>query len=605
MPNFFNLFGKAEQNAARIAAKKLLQEGPEALTAAERALLSRSAEKVEQAAAGKIDEVLPSNFSSSGLEQQAGLSNKRALRDQLVEKEFQTLKQKGQQEIPLEPLPRNITGAPVSSDELTGTLSQTDAVPPPLPRMTPPPPPKVNFAELADTTIDVLPPPTASQSFLQKIMANKKKLAALGIGGATLYGMSEDEPQNPAAPQIASEVAPASEPIEEIPVLPQENAESSPIKQSALTKLETALQQPSQAFAARKPEIQDYDVGEGGIAAMEGLKQAQAAEEADIMASQLGNLGDIVGGAISGQGEQFKDYFDNQQKLAGRHVSRFKDMLTTQEQDPDSPMSKMFNDYAKQMGFNLKGRMSYAQGKELMPKLAAQFEKEQDRAFKGEENNLNRLVQLARIEEMKQTKADAKESKGEEQSNRFIERRADKLATHAKAFGELRQAKAMIDSAMKDPSGVKDVSALYSIIKALDPASVVREGEVALAGRAKGLWGNLSTQLSQITANPRLLNEKVIKDMASAIDDLYGIAEREYGLRRDVTFKQAKARGINEERFGELDPYFDSKGQVPEQKQETSAPKVKVKNNEDGRVKLLDADKAAQVLKNPKYSKVE
>lgn len=572
---------------------------------------------------GKAEQKLPGKFAATATEMEIAAAKKMAMdaerraaiqaADDRVEQRFQEYVRKHKEGIPLEQLDDNFTySSPAAGTQVSKT---TDAL-----LDGPPPPPRMDASELAPEQKlighdqssnalvkrapepEVLGTPNAPKSMPnmgdiaegeivspQKLIEYSQKDPAFGsrmlgwlkqnpgkaITGAVLTGVLLTGGGDGSQPPIDAELdkQPASEPAPEAPVAPQKAEEPIAEKTNALSKLEAALQQPQESLTA-KPEMKDYDVGEGGLPVMEGLKQAQAAEEEDLMRARYGRMGDTIGGAISGEGEQLGQFHEGLEKQAGRHVTRFKDMVAAQELDPDSPMSKMFNDYAKQMGFNIKGRMSYAQAKDLMPKLAAQFEKEQDRTFKGEENKLNRLVQLARIEEMKNAKGEAKEAKLDVRKDKFIDNAYKVLLKPAQEVQQILTAKQGIEEAIKSgQGGAPDVEILYNFIKLLDPGSVVREGEIKLSEQGMSLFGKIKAGIKNITGGD-ILDSRFRNQVYQMADRKVNSTVSNYKQLRNPLEKAALSRGITEDRFQEFDPMNEVVGSIPDAKEPAGSKQV-------------------------------
>jgi hypothetical protein len=83
----------------------------------------------------------------------------------------------------------------------------------------------------------------------------------------------------------------------------------------------------------------------------------------------------------------------------------------------------------------------------------------------------------------------------------------------------------------KTNSGVSDVAAVYQFIKALDPTSVVREGEIALLGEARSLLERLKGSATRVQQG-RTLTPKLLEDMQTAAKRLREIAHDNYAYRR-------------------------------------------------------------------------
>lgn len=95
--------------------------------------------------------------------------------------------------------------------------------------------------------------------------------------------------------------------------------------------------------------------------------------------------------------------------------------------------------------------------------------------------------------------------------------------------------KQAIDGIMNlDPgktNGVEELSAIYNMVKALDPTSVVREGEIDLLNQAQSLVGRLKTLAGKAQAG-HLITPAILTQMKEAAGKLQGIAKKTYDWRR-------------------------------------------------------------------------
>lgn len=73
-----------------------------------------------------------------------------------------------------------------------------------------------------------------------------------------------------------------------------------------------------------------------------------------------------------------------------------------------------------------------------------------------------------------------------------------------------------IEQALQAPSGVSDLTTIYSYIKTLDPDSVVKEGEIRLAQEAIPLWDRMQTRVSGIVTGRKIPDDVAQDILASA-----------------------------------------------------------------------------------------
>lgn len=103
--------------------------------------------------------------------------------------------------------------------------------------------------------------------------------------------------------------------------------------------------------------------------------------------------------------------------------------------------------------------------------------------------------------------------------------RKDYITTpEVKNFGEVRSAFNIIDSALKNESPAGDLSAATKFMKILDPNSVVRESELAMAMSATGLTDKAQNYFQLLTSGQKL-NPAQRADFRKVATDLYKAAE--------------------------------------------------------------------------------
>lgn len=118
-------------------------------------------------------------------------------------------------------------------------------------------------------------------------------------------------------------------------------------------------------------------------------------------------------------------------------------------------------------------------------------------------------------------------------------------------FKEVRQAWDQISTALSNPSGANDLAAATKFMKLLDPGSVVRESELAMAMQATGALDRFTNYHNQLI-NGQKLTPKQRQDFFAAGKALHDAAKSRY----DQTVNQFQ--GIAQQY--ELDPSFIARG---------------------------------------------
>lgn len=122
-----------------------------------------------------------------------------------------------------------------------------------------------------------------------------------------------------------------------------------------------------------------------------------------------------------------------------------------------------------------------------------------------------------------------------------------------KGFKEVRQAWDQISTALSNPSGANDLTAATKFMKLLDPGSVVRESELAMAMQATGALDRFANYHNQLL-NGQKLTPNQRKDFFAAGKALHDAAKSRF----DQTVNQYQ--GIAQQY--ELDPSFIARGDV-------------------------------------------
>jgi hypothetical protein len=132
-----------------------------------------------------------------------------------------------------------------------------------------------------------------------------------------------------------------------------------------------------------------------------------------------------------------------------------------------------------------------------------------------------------------------------------------------KAHSEVRSAYGQISKALALKSPAGDLAAATKIMKLLDPGSVVRESELAMAVQASGLEDRL-TNLVQNIVNGTKLTPKQREDFRKLADELNIVSEQEYDRVRGEYMETAKDYGLDSKRVGGRGPRASEKPKIEE-----------------------------------------
>lgn len=219
------------------------------------------------------------------------------------------------------------------------------------------------------------------------------------------------------------------------------------------------------------------------------------------------------------------------------------------ENDPKSELSKSFrefkNKYYEEMGSKVRvgENLAYA---DLAKSTGAL-----DQSIMVAYNARLRQQDHARADAAsREDKADAKAAKSETKNLDW----ADKTATTLNKnpfianYSKIKQNALAFDNAMKNPSGVTDIGALYSYVKFLDQDSAVREGEIDLLMKAVGGFDKVKLAIDKAFtsgASARVLPDNIIKAMAQANDILKRNLSKNVNSELKRIELQADSRGAD------------------------------------------------------------
>lgn len=116
-----------------------------------------------------------------------------------------------------------------------------------------------------------------------------------------------------------------------------------------------------------------------------------------------------------------------------------------------------------------------------------------------------------------------------------------------KVYQEVSAAHQQIKAGLNQHSPAGDLAAATKMMKLLDPTSVVRESELAMAMQASGAWDRL-TNYAQMRINGTKLTPEQRKDFERLADDLYGAAAQAYNAKRSEYDSFARSYGLDANR---------------------------------------------------------
>lgn len=319
------------------------------------------------------------------------------------------------------------------------------------------------------------------QQYQEMVAANKGKVAA-GIGLAGLAAMNSGNGETQALKQGASTESPnATAPSEvDVPETEQEKLIKREIqKLSVPSAIERQVE-------SDQPTVVDFGSAPS-IASLERLQQIQdranllntlaGFRDSSVTSYDIAGIQRPAGANFGSEGNAFRQQANNL-------ISQYKDQVQFEKEDPKSAQSEGYRQLAKSMGFEIKGNASAADIERQLPQLANIYNQKNSQKERREMAAENRA---ARLQEMQMRLAGTQDAKKEKQKIKALDDYSKAADKEYLSLKKMENAVATMSYNDFEKGGPQDVAALYSFIRALDPESVVREGEIALA-RAGMSW---------------------------------------------------------------------------------------------------------------------
>lgn len=214
------------------------------------------------------------------------------------------------------------------------------------------------------------------------------------------------------------------------------------------------------------------------------------------------------------------------------------------ENDPNSDVSKAFREYAQSY-------IDSAGSKIKIPQNLSMADLQKQMGVIGQQVQM-KMSQDARrdsMELLKGQKEEAKNSKKEIENLNWADKTASTLNKNPfyTNYNKIKNNSAQFENAIKNPSGMGDISALYSFVKFLDTESAVREGEIDLALSAVGGIEKIKLQMQKAlaTGDVKVIPTSMIKKMAEANEILKRKTAKSVKAEIDRIKLQANKRGAD------------------------------------------------------------
>lgn len=237
------------------------------------------------------------------------------------------------------------------------------------------------------------------------------------------------------------------------------------------------------------------------------------------------------------------------------------------ENDPNSEVSKAFRDYARSYikmagaNINIDDRLSMADLQKQM----------------GQIGNIvsAKMAQDTRSDNMKLAMAGKEEAKKEkitESRARYANVLNEQLKDVIKIKQNAASLKSAVAQAIKSPSGLADISAVYKFVKMLDTDSAVREGEISLLQSAIPIFDNFKNKVEgQFKGDVNKLSDEAKRSMLNIASEYLKAADNAYNRKLSTKKAIADKLEIPQEFY---DPYYNeqingkSQDQIPNEDSE-------------------------------------
>lgn len=312
---------------------------------------------------------------------------------------------------------------------------------------------------------------------------------------------------------------------------------------------------------------------------------------------------DYMKGIIDQAGTAPKDYLEAQTEKRSKESQYNSNVRSTldnakvkqelgdklAENDPNSAVSVAFRNftdqYLKSMNSNIKidANLSYADLQKQMGTLGnlltTKFSAEQ-RAALARENSADR--------KLKQSELDIKQEDSKNLQKAAFANKLDKeLSNVVEARRLADMLEKSISSAIKNPGGLRDVTAIYNFIKTLDQGSAVKEGEVTLIESTRS-WvdKNLKTAEGQFVGDVQKLSQNQREQMLEIAKEFVDAAKVGYNKKISTIEKQGKLAGVDRDVYDTYSPTNVMNRQLDLNRAIIN--KVKVKNPDKSDLEILE-----------------
>jgi hypothetical protein len=340
------------------------------------------------------------------------------------------------------------------------------------------------------------------------------------------------------------------------PIVPEiksiKEQKSSPVSKSSVS---TGLKEDTSPEAALSEAIktESQQQKQSQIDFMDLLRKAQESQSQIQLLGNLGKAAETISSGITGvvpggkvtktTGTDFYDKLIKQAEQPVEDVGTMYTMKTKQDEmdrlarrrDPSSEESKFARDLLKQQGITV----PEAATAEALEKYAPQLT-----------NILNqREAREARAENIRQRELDReaiRESKLNDKQMDFAFKASEKIRgdKYFKEYNDLKINRDLVVDAINNPSPQKDNVIIYNFIKALDPGSAVKEGEIKFTQAARS-WPKTLKMAFNKAYKGDILEEGERKEILDFMNQRVDLTRRVFATSSSGLLNQLKDKNID------------------------------------------------------------
>lgn len=294
-------------------------------------------------------------------------------------------------------------------------------------------------------------------------------------------------------------------------------------KQAEDSQLEKILQQPS--------EYEDL------------LARFRDAQERQRMA-QLGvgltQAAERIGSSIAMVKPGDQSVYEQAMKQAGGITEQFKEEETiareAKRQDPKSSESEAARQLLKEQGITVPDTVSAAFIEKQYPQFASIIRSKEDAKREA-------IRRQERAEERQERMLERLDGKKRELALRLAPKIQNKKY---ETYTEILAQKNLVDQAVRNPNPQRDVTVFYSFVKALDPESVVREGELKFVQTSRSIPDGLRQTLKNALTGEKLSKEERLR-IQDFMNQRLQLAQKQWEDSASPFLKQTSEAGIEQE----------------------------------------------------------